>query len=114
VRTSVTKRLGVVALVVLCLGAASCTGGAGAASPDDRAHDLCVRYIKAYDAHDDGQITAVVNDIIVLAREQQDPNAAQPGLQSMVAATVLSAGPLPWQPSQYSLLRQACVAYIAA
>ena len=113
-RTSVTKRLGV-AVIVLCLATGACSsGGAAEATPQDRARTLCVDYLDAYDAHDAGRIEAVVGDIIVLAREQQDPETAEPGLQSMVAATVLSAGPLPWQANQYDLLRQACVAYIAA
>jgi hypothetical protein len=114
VRTSVTKRLGVVTALVLCLAAAACSSdGGGSDAPADRAKSLCTRYIEAYDAHDDAQIQAVVGDIITLAREQQDPNTAQPGMQSLIAATVLSAGPLPWQPNQYNLLRQSCVAYIA-
>ena len=113
-RTTVTQRLGVALALALTFASAACSSGGGEATPTDRARTSCSSYIKAYDAQDRAKMDAAVGEIITLAREQQDPNTAQPGLASVVAATVLSAGPLPWQGNQYGLLRQACVAYIAA
>ena len=112
--TSVATRLGGAIGIGLCLATAACSSGGAEAAPTDRARTSCSSFIKAYDARDQAKMDAAVGDIITLAREQQDPNTAQPGMVSMVAATVLAAGPLPWQANQYALLRQACVAYIAA
>jgi hypothetical protein len=112
-RTSVTKRLGAVTAIVLFLAIAACSSGATDASPEDRARASCATYLEAYDARDQARMDAAVADVITLANEQQDPETAQPGLASLVATTVLAAGPLPWQPQQYGLLRQACVAFIA-
>ena len=111
-KTSAIKRLGF-AVIVLCLAAAACSGGSGEATTDHVASS-CSKYIKAYDGHDQVQVEASVNEIITIARASQDPNNTEPALAPMVAATVLAAGPLPWQTSQYGLLRQACVAYLAS
>ena len=100
------------AVIVLCLAAAACSGGSGGST--DHVASSCSKYIKAYDGHDQVQVDASVNEIITIARTSQDPNNTEPSLGPMVAATVLAAGPLPWQASQYSLLRQACVAYLAS
>ena len=112
-RTSVTKRLGAATAIVLCLATVACSSGATAASPQDRARSSCSKYLEAYDARDQARMDAAVAEVIALANEQQAPETAQSGLASLVSTTVLAAGPLPWQPQQYDLLRQACVAFIA-
>src|SRR5687768_11949726 len=48
-RISVTKRLGAVTAIVLCLVSAACSSGGTEAPPEDRARSSCSNYLEAYD-----------------------------------------------------------------